>query len=199
MIRYWIESAAVYPGTYAALGTGMIGGYPKSKLDTSDSQWPVSQRASAAISRRCVECHDRSKPLPKFLSDDMGFVLSNPDFGDPRVHFSRHRLFNLSRPDRSLILLAPLALDAGGEQACGPRVFRDAADPDYQAILAMVQAGKRHLESITRFDMPGFRPSGMYIRELQRCGILPNDLSPDAQIDVYKADAAYWESQWWRP
>jgi len=26
-IRYWIESAASYPGTYAALGTGMIGGF----------------------------------------------------------------------------------------------------------------------------------------------------------------------------
>ena len=40
LIRYWIESAAVYPGTYAALGTGMIGGYPKSQLDKSEQQWP---------------------------------------------------------------------------------------------------------------------------------------------------------------
>ena len=59
LVRYWIESAAAYPGTYAALGTGMIGGYPKSQLDTSDRAWPESQAAAEAIRRRCTGCHDR--------------------------------------------------------------------------------------------------------------------------------------------
>ena len=109
MIRYWIESAAPYPGTYAALGTGMIGGFPKSKLDTSDRRWPSSVAAAEAVKRRCSGCHDRSMPLPEYLSDNLGLVLSNPDFDDPRIRFSRHLFFNLTRPDKSLMLLAPLS------------------------------------------------------------------------------------------
>jgi hypothetical protein len=199
MVRYWIESAAVYPGTYAALGTGMIGGYPKSKLDTSARAWPASQKASDAIERRCVGCHDNSRPLPRFLSDDMGFVLSNPDFDDPRVRFSRHLLFNLSRPQLSLILLAPLARESDGLELCGTSVFRNKSDVDYQAILAMCREGQRRLQTIKRFDMPGFRPSDMYIREMQRNGTLPSRLQPAAEIDPYQIDATYWRSQWWQP
>ena len=78
MIRYWIESAAPYPGTYAALGTGMIGGFPKSVLETSDRQWPGSIAAAEAIQRRCLSCHDKSLPMPRYLSDDLGLILSNP-------------------------------------------------------------------------------------------------------------------------
>jgi hypothetical protein len=100
MIRYWIESAAPYPGTYAALGSGMIGGYPKSQLDTSDRRWPSSVHAAEAIQRRCAACHGTSRPLPKYLSDDLGLVLSNPDPDDIRIRWSRHLLFNLTRPEK---------------------------------------------------------------------------------------------------
>jgi len=210
MIRYWIESAAPYPGTYAALGTGMIGGFPKSRLETSDRKWPSSKAAAEAIGRRCSGCHDRSMPLPRYLSDNLGFVLSNPDFDDVRVRTSRHLMFNLTRPERSLILLAPLAKEAGGYGACTPPkksdqataepapVFADASDPDYQAILALCRAGKRHLETIKRFDMPGFRPTDSWVREMKRYGILPRDLAADAEIDVYAAEQAYWRSLWWK-
>ncbi|MHC4181490.1 MAG: HzsA-related protein, partial [Planctomycetota bacterium] len=226
MIRYWIESAAAYPGTYAALGTGMIGGFPRSVLDTSEQKWPVSIAAAGAIRRRCTVCHDRSMPLPQHLSDNLGLVLSNPDFSDVRIRFSRHRLFNLSRPEKSLMLLAPLAKEAGGYGICAARasnaksdgssqdplpsprvrgegqgvrgseeaVFADATDPDYQKILALCRAGKEHLEQIKRFDMPGFRPTPTYIREMKKYGILPKDLAEDAEIDVYATDRAYWRS-----
>lgn len=230
MIRYWIESAAVYPGTYAALGTGMIGGYPKSQLDTSDQKWPVSSAAAEAITRRCQGCHDRTRPLPKYLSDDLGLVLSNPDFSDVRIRYSRHLLFNLSRPDRSLILLAPLAPAAGGLGLCasagaegdrdpgksvsastgtsskpataagdGRPVFADTGDEDYQRILALCREGQRHLESIGRFDMPGFRPSAMYVREMQRYGILPADMATGEAFDFTTADQQYWRTHWWPP
>ncbi len=125
MIRYWIESAAPYPGTYAALGTGMIGGFPKSVLETSDRVWPASVAAAEAIQRRCFGCHGPARPLPRYLSDDMDLVLSNPDPNDLRIRFSRHLMFNLSRPEKSLILLAPLSTRAGGYGLCredgGPR------------------------------------------------------------------------------
>ena len=207
VIRYWIESAAAYPGTYAALGTGMIGGFPKSKLDTTDRQWPVSIAAAEAIRNRCGRCHDSSKPLPKYLSDNLGFVLSNPDFDDVRVRFSRHLLFNLSRPEKSLILLAPLARPSGGLGLCvdsedndgagkQAAIFEDASDPDYQRILALLETGKSHLESIKRFDMPGFRPNPTYVREMKKYGILPSELGEDTMIDVYATDEVYWRSFW---
>ncbi len=96
-----------------------------------------------------------------------------------RLNTSRHIVFNLSRPDKSLILLAPLARDAGGWELCrDPKsrkpapVFSSTGDPDYQKLLAMCVAGKQYLEQVTRFDMPGFRPRGDWVRELKRFGIL---------------------------
>ena len=207
MIRYWIESAAAYPGTYAALGTGMIGGYPKSKLDTSDQAWPNSRAARSAIERRCGGCHDRARPLPKYLSDDLGLVLSNPDFSDVRVRFSRHLFFNLSQPEESLMLLAPLAKEAGGLDLCrsretlshGSAVFANTHDADYQRILAMCREGHQYLQRIKRFDMPGFRPSELYLREMVRFGVLPSGAEPDNLIDSYATDAVYWRLHWWQP
>jgi hypothetical protein len=50
-----------------------------------------------------------------------------------------------------------------------------------------------------RFDMPGFRPNEHYIREMQRFGFLPKNLAPDAPIDIYATDRAYWDSFTHRP
>ena len=210
MLHYWIESAAPYPGTYAALGTGMIGGFPKSVLDTSDRQWPSSIAAAEAIRRRCTGCHDSSLPIPQYLSDNLELILSNPDPNDIRIRFSRHLMFNLSRPEKSLILLAPMATDAGGYGLCkqlsqngclgeSVTIFAGTSDPDYQKVLALCRRGKRRLEEIKRFDMLGFRPTPGYIREMERYGILPNDLAEGALIDVYAIDRAYWRSLWWQP
>jgi hypothetical protein len=207
LIRYWIESAAVYPGTYAALGTGMIGGFPKSKLETTERKWPEAVEAAEAITRRCTGCHDKSLPVPKYISDNLGLILSNQDFNDIRIKMSRHLLFNLSRPAKSLILLAPLAKEAGGYGLCKSRksgealtVFADTNDPDYRKIIAVCRKGKQHLEQNNkRFDMPGFRPTPSYVREMKRYGVLPSDLPDDAPIDVYATDRAYWRSLWWRP
>jgi len=210
MIRYWIESAAPYPGTYASLGTGMIGGFPKSVLETSDRKWPSSIAAAEAIQRRCKGCHDSSLPMPQYISDNLELILSNPDPDDIRIQYSRHLMFNLSRPEKSLILLAPMATDTGGYGLCKQRnedgtfgqtvtVFADANDPDYQKVLALCHDGKQRLEQIKRFDMPGFRPTKTYIREMKKYGLLPKKLPEDALIDVYATDRAYWRSLWWQP
>jgi hypothetical protein len=47
--------------------------------------------------------------------------------------------------------------------------------------------------------MPGFRPNKFYIREMQRFGFLPQDLSPSDPVDPYATDEAYWQSFWWQP
>ena len=43
-------------------------------------------------------------------------------------------------------------------RAVGGAVFLSTADPDYRLLLAMCEAGKRRLEAVKRFDMPGFKP-----------------------------------------
>jgi hypothetical protein len=113
-------------------------------------------------------------------------------------------VFNLSRPEKSLMLLAPLARGAGGWELCrDPKsrkpapVFVSTADPDYQKLLAMCVAGKQHLEQAKRFDMPGFRPRGDWVRELRRFGILGSDVSANDAIDVYSTERKYWESLWY--
>ena len=124
--------------------------------------------------------------------------------GDRRLNTSRHLVFNLSRPDKSLILLAPLARAEGGWELChdlksrSPSpVFSTTNDPDYQKLLAMCVAGKQFLERVTRFDMPGFRPRGDWVRELKRFGILGSEIRSTDPIDVYAVERRYWESLWY--
>ncbi|MGB2823757.1 MAG: hypothetical protein WBF17_22445, partial [Phycisphaerae bacterium] len=113
-------------------------------------------------------------------------------------------LCNLTRPEKSLLLMAPLAKAAGGYGTCGREakgapIFADATDPACRKLLAAVREAANRLAEIKRFDMPGFRPNAHYVREMKRYGILPAGHAPDDPIDVYAADRAYWESFWYRP
>ncbi len=210
-LRLWIDSGAAYPGTYAALGTGMVGGFEivdrSIRLDRSDTQWPSTQAATEALQRRCGQCHKADRPLALSVSYVTGpgswgtaftgsppWVAMTPD--DVRRRWSRHLQYNLTRPDKSSILLAPLARTAGGLELCGKPVFADTGDPDYRKVLAAIHDAKRELDRIKRFDMPGFRPRAEYVQEMKRYGILPKGLAADAAIDVYATDRAYWRSLW---
>jgi len=202
--RLWIDTAAPYPGTYAALGTGMVGRGSRPK------GW--TKQTDAIIAKRCASCHKDARRLPLHPGDDvlnLGFGGTRLNHDDPRFRYSNQRLFNLSRPTKSLVLLAPLAKSAGGyagtPAALGDKgkshhaVFANTNDPDYQALLAAVTATKAQLDHIKRFDMPDFRPNTHYIREMKFYGVLPKDLPADAPIDVYATDQAYWRSLWHQP
>lgn len=191
-VRYWLESGAAYPGTYGALGGGSIGGYRENQLVETDANWPETGPAMQAIANRCAACHTGQRSLPRNLSDENALSFWRPDWNDPRLKYNRHLLFNLSEPAHSLCLLAPLAREAGGLGLCGETVFASTEDEDYQRILALTAAGKRRLEEITRFDMPGFRPPAPYIREMKRFGVLAEDFEGPA--DPYACDRAYWRS-----
>ncbi len=169
-IRLWIDSGAPYPGTYASLGTGMVRFTPDTDV----------------LRRRCASCHgpkNKGKP-PK----------------DARIPGHKELHANLTRPEKSIILLAPLAKTAGGLQLCGKTpVFTDTNDPDYGRLLAGVEKAKAHLDKTRRFDMPEFRPNGHYVREMQRYGILGEDHDPQSPCDIYAVDERYWRSFWHRP
>jgi len=205
MLRLWIESGAAYPGTYAALGNGAIGGYWTNSLINTDFDWPTTKAAAPVLQRRCGACHTKNRALPKAMADELGVSFWRFDLNDPHLKFSRHIVFNLTRPDRSLMLLAPLAAAAGGLELCRDAqgkpaiVFPTTDEADYRTLLAMVEAGKQNLDKIKRFDMPGFVPPPQYVREMKRYGLLPADFAPDAPLDPYKLDRAYWTSLWPRP
>jgi hypothetical protein len=202
-LRLWIDVGAPYPGTYAALGTGSIGGYAQNQLVNTDFAWPTTSDGADVIQRRCAACHSGDDVLPLAISDERGISFWRFDMDDPRLKLSRHIVFNLTRPQKSLLLLAPLAATAGGFGSCDDEtgqpeggVFRDTGDPDYQKLLAMVNAGKENLERIKRFDMTGFQPRPEYLREMRRYGVLSSDHA--GGVDPYELDRRYWTSLWYR-
>jgi len=200
MARLWLDCGAPYPGTYAALGCGMIGGYQQNKeILENDQDWPATMAAQKVFDNRCASCHNaKQHPIPRTLCDEIGLSFWMPSMDDPRLKHSRHIVFNLTRPEKSLALLAPLAKTAGGYGTCG-NVFTSRDDPGYRALLAMCEAGKQRLETIKRFDMPGFRPREEWVREMKRYGILPADTKPGAPINVYEVECQYWKSLWYNP
>jgi hypothetical protein len=203
VVRIWLDLGAPYPGTYASLGTGSIGGYiNNAETLNNDSQWPETLAAQPVFAARCAACHDpRTNPIARSLSDENGLSFWQPPAHDRRLEFSRHIIYNLSRPKESLVLLAPLAHSAGGYGLCKPKgstadsaVFRSTEDPDYGRLLAMVTAGKRKLDEIKRFDMPGFQPRPEYIREMKRFNVLPASFDARQPLDYYETDRRYWDS-----
>lgn len=206
MLRLWIEVGAPYPGTYAALGTGMIGGYRENQQVGMDVKWPEAHAASAVIGERCDGCHkDASRLLPKNMSDERGVSFWQPKIGDPRLNTSRHIVFNLTRPEKSMLLLAPLAKNAGGWGLCRGEgvpvsgVFASKDDPGYQALLGLCTAGRNRLAEIRRFDMKEFRPDPAYLREMRRYGVLTPADEQAVRIDPYDLDRRYWQSLWYQP
>jgi cytochrome c553 len=207
LLRLWIDSGAAYPGTYAALGTGTIGSYEENEPASTDWKWPETQLAAEVVQRRCAGCHNQpGRLLPSSLSDERGVSFWRPDMADPRLNTSRHIVFNLSRPEQSLMLLAPLAESAGGWGLCRQpdakqkaEVFTSADDPDYQKLLSLCRAGAGFLEKNKRFDMPDFRPRLDWAREMKRYGILPTEADVATLKNFRSVEEAYWRSFWHRP
>jgi hypothetical protein len=116
-----------------------------------------------------------------------------------RWKFARHLLYNLTNPDRSTLLLGPLAKSAGGYESCGSAILTGKDDSRYQAILSGIVRTKRHLDEMKRFDMVDFVPRPEYVREMKKYGILPMDHGPSDAVDVYDAEQRYWRSLWYVP
>ena len=184
----------------------MIGGYRENHQVGADFDWPAAKAAGQVIAERCDRCHtDPARLLPKNLSDERGVSFWQPRIGDPRLNTSRHVVFNLSRPDKSMLLLAPLSKDAGGWGLCREKgaatggVFASKDDAGYRALLGLCTAGRDRLAGIGRFDMKTFQPDPAYLREMRRYGVLTPADEQAARVDPYELDRRYWKSLWYQP
>jgi len=170
MVRLWIETSATYPGTYTSLGCGF---YP-------------AHLPGGPMTQRCGPCHQEEIEWRGKKHKELRF--------SGRRAWGTTPLCNLSRPEKSRVLRAPLAKEAGGLALCKETVFANTEDPLYQQMLGTIRDAQNRLNEGKRFDMPGFRPNEHYIREMQRFGFLPKDLKPDTPIDGYAVERAYWDS-----
>jgi hypothetical protein len=205
----WIESGAVYAGTYASLGAGMVG---------------VGIPGKGVYEKRCGQCHaapvegQKMPPgkvaLPADASQQTRLPGRAPHervVNPSMIRRAPYALYNLTRPEKSIVLLAPLAQDAGGWGSCkeikpdgnfgaAVKVFTSKDDPDYRRMLERITASRDELNRIKRFDMPGFVPNAQYLREMKRYGILPAAFDPAKdKFDVFEIDQAYWRSLWFVP
>jgi len=203
-IRYWINTGALYPGTYAALGTGILGLMTNNNPDQTPVQNKEWEKATTVINKNCKSCHDElmkdivSEENLTWWRSRVDVSSGNTDMKKYKeaIRFSRHIIYNLNEPEKSTILLAPLAKEAGGYGLCKTGiikspVFKTKSDKDYVVLLNAVTNSSEYLNSIKRFDMDGFVVRPDYFREMKKYGIIDeNTLIQD--VNPYKADSIYW-------
>ena len=132
----WIEANVPYYATYEHTRPGTPG-----SRDAWSGTW--SRELDGLFKAHCAACHG-------------GLDLRN----------NRHSTWvNLSRPQYSRVLNAPLAKSAGGLELCEtrngapPARFADRDDPVYRAMLRAIEQGARELAEKPRMDMPGAVPA----------------------------------------
>ena len=197
----WLESGAPYAGTYAAL---------RNEADQKRQGIMHSAFWSPVLNQRCRRCHAPGKQapsLPVYMSEQQRRDLVRKLHTAPHERivqkddhrFSAHVLLNASRPEHSPLLLGPLPQAAGGWGTCAHQ-FTGTEDPDYQALLTLLEARKAQYDQPPRFGMAGFRPNQQYIREMKRFGVLPADFNAaTAPIDPFETDQRYWQLFWYDP
>ncbi|MDP6523480.1 MAG: hypothetical protein QGH15_04590 [Kiritimatiellia bacterium] len=168
ILRLWIETSATFISTYAA-------------LDTTDYRVRLPRKT---LANKCGACHRGLLPG----TEDIGVNVQES------IPVTLGLAINLSQPEKSLLLTAPLAKQAGGKGLCKNVLWSSKSDPLYQNLLMAIREASELQKTRKRWYMPGFRPSIHYIREMQRYGILPADLKPETPIDVPATDREYWDS-----
>ncbi len=119
--------------------------------------------------RRCFECHKRTVDISDAWLGRRTVTVTSKVWSDITLMdqglqiessvapFGPEYRINLTHPEWSQMLTAPLAKAAGGLGFCrdakGQPIFADASDPDYQAMLRALRRGAEELQAHPRVDM----------------------------------------------
>ncbi|MFW6303442.1 MAG: hypothetical protein ACOC2L_02360, partial [Candidatus Sumerlaeota bacterium] len=183
MVKTWIDASGTFAGTYVSTGSA-----------SRDLKIKTPEDVAAMMEKRCGDCHRTTKKKPAWSGE---------------IRRDENRVYNLTNPDKSLLLLAPLSKEAGGLGFCkdsknknrrlgslpldepSANVFKSKDDPDYQLLKKFVD------EVTTEYNRPrwfqeGFEPFDYYVREMKRFGALPEDFDPATEkLDPYATDLNY--------
>jgi len=202
----WIEAAAPFCGTYGGLRNGTQQGMVHKAFAGP------APLVGHVLHKRCNSCHSPKGPQnrlgdgPNWDTRQKRAQAEGQDTGrhervvlkdDPARYFSWQILLNATRPDRSALLLAPLAKAAGGWGSC-PQVFASADDPDYRTLSKGLANWQKAWQKVRVFGSPTFQVNPQYIREMVRFGILPEGTQA-RDVDPYDTDQRYWEMFHHRP
>jgi hypothetical protein len=213
LIRNWAYVQHQDSGTYGSFGmrsqaTGFPWMNPRND-GYNNRRGPNLSFDVTLIEQKCDRCHfpnDRAQAPGKFagrlwpMADNSGHV------------------WNVHDPDRALLVLAPLAKEAGGLGLCQDRlanrkalrrlsgderkeelnsdapakIFTDKNDPDYQQLLAISRSVSKQMLERRLYPVPNWRPTYHFLREMKHYGALPEDFDLETgEIDPFALDDAY--------
>ncbi|KKM23600.1 hypothetical protein LCGC14_1613540, partial [marine sediment metagenome] len=168
-IYAWIDANVPYYGVYHYTD-GTVRGARDRWYAHKPDQW-FDRDFLPVFKRRCYQCHTRqidiSQPWEgvtlKTVTSKVwnGITLNGHGFAgfDPYTPlYGPAQRINLTHPEFSQVLSAPLSKQAGGLGLCQPkegmpRPFVDRSDPDYQAMLGALRRGQETLTAHPRVDM----------------------------------------------
>ena len=107
---------------------GFVNKRPQSPPYGLPNDRELLESIAAVHGRRCAACH---KPQ----------------------QITRADWIDLSRPEQSLMLVAPLAKRAGGTGKCSRPVYPDRSDPDYRKVRQLVEAAVSRAWQYPRRDL----------------------------------------------
>jgi hypothetical protein len=197
----WLELMAPYNSVYGVVRNSPVR--------------PHDPEVAKVLQRRCYTCHTaparKAQPEPgrSLLAIAAPREVPNARQED-QLRRGEEVLFNFSRPELSLVLLAPLARSAGGyatldpeqtarrKQPIGPSdfsacpiVFKDSGDGDYQAILKAIQAEARRVSAEPVSEVAKAPDLAL---QLKLYGVLGKDFDVASPFDIRKAYEDYWRS-----
>ena len=161
----WIDLNAPYYGTYAL--TRYHANFGRCVVADARPLWN-------ALGDACTQCHKLAGSTPGVPEavfdranvgrDRYGFTWAGPGQYNTRNAV----LVNLTHPEQSRLLRAPLAKTAGGLGQCEKRPFATTDDARYRAALAVIQGWSTDMADNPREDMPGSVPCDEYQRWWQK-------------------------------
>ncbi|MCY3019339.1 MAG: hypothetical protein NTW87_09980 [Planctomycetota bacterium] len=176
LLQTWLDAGVTYRGAYIAAPHQSSAG-----------------KADEVLANRCAQCHRKDGKGTEKEKAKQEFWLAR--FGDERLGIMpRALLFNLTRPEKSLALRAPLAKDAGGlgwcRTASGTPVFAATNDTDYQTLMSELTKGH---EVALKAEAQAL--GGNAGEKLKLYGLLPPAFDPrrDPIGSVFDLERRYYE------